>query len=133
MSGTVGRRGESKPVGAEAGQGHSGPLTDLAFNILVALEGRPLHGYALIKQLRRLSGRARLRTGTVYAALSRLTADRWVREVDPPGDHADGDERRRYYALTESGRAAAAAEARRLAEVLALARAKRLAPDSPPS
>lgn len=110
-----------------------GPLTDLAFNILVALEGRPHHGYALIKQLRGLTGRAGLRTGTVYAALARLTSDGWVREVDPPEDAADEDGRRRYYALTDSGRAAAAAEAGRLAEVLAMARAKRLAPGGPSS
>ncbi|MEE2845997.1 MAG: hypothetical protein VX956_05940 [Gemmatimonadota bacterium] len=31
---------------------HLLPLTDLAFNILVALTDRELHGYALIKELR---------------------------------------------------------------------------------
>ena len=47
------------------------PLTDLAFNVLLALTDGDLHGYALIKELRGLEGRERLRTGTVYAALDK--------------------------------------------------------------
>jgi DNA-binding PadR family transcriptional regulator len=100
------------------------PITDLAFGILLALVGRELHGYALIKELRRQSGRAGLRTGTVYAALSRLQDDALVREVDPPED--DDDPRRRYYTVTELGRSTARAEAERLDELLALARDKRI-------
>jgi len=98
------------------------PLTDLAFNILLALSDRRLHGYALLKELRGRTGRERLRTGTVYAALSRLQDEGLVEEV---ADHR-GDARRRYYGLRPLGRAAARAEAERLREVLALARAKRL-------
>ena len=57
---------------------HLLPLTDLAFNILVALTDREPHGYALIKELRGRTGRAKLRTGTVYAGLARLQDDRRV-------------------------------------------------------
>jgi DNA-binding PadR family transcriptional regulator len=100
------------------------PMTDLAFGVLVALSGRELHGYALIKELREQTGRARLRTGTVYAALARLQDDGLVTEVDPPSD--DDDPRRRYYAVTPLGADRARVEAARLEELLDIARAKRL-------
>lgn len=92
------------------------PLTDLAFGILMCLSGEAHHGYALIKRLRSQTGRAHLRTGTVYAALARLESDGLVAAVAPPPE-AD-DERRRYYGLTDLGAAVARAEARRLREVL---------------
>ena len=103
------------------------PMTDLAFSILVALADREMHGYALIKELRGRTGRDGLRTGTVYAALGRLQDDGLVGEA---GDRpTEGDDRRRkYYGVTASGRSAARDEARRLAELLSLAREKRLLP-----
>lgn len=100
------------------------PLTDLAFNILVALTREELHGYALVKRLRELEGRAALRTGTVYAALARLQEQGWVAEADSPSD--DQDQRRRYYRLTPEGLSVARAEAARLQDVLGMARSKRL-------
>ncbi|MCI0435314.1 MAG: PadR family transcriptional regulator [Gemmatimonadetes bacterium] len=101
------------------------PLTDLAFNILVALKGAELHGYALIRELRERTGREQLRTGTVYAALARLQDEGLVEECAGPLPLGD-DERRRYYRLTTRGLSAARAEAARLAEVLGIARAKAL-------
>jgi DNA-binding PadR family transcriptional regulator len=92
------------------------PLTDLAFNILVALSNEPLHGYALVKRLRELEGRGSLRTGTVYAALARLEDEGWVEEADPP--RPPDDTRRRYYRLTAAGVEVARAEASRLRDVL---------------
>lgn len=100
------------------------PLTDLAFNILVALAGEELHGYALIKRLRELEGRDSLRTGTVYAALARLEEEGWVTESEPPG--SEDDARRRYYRITPSGTRIARAEAARLSGILDLARHRRL-------
>ena len=105
------------------------PLTDLAFGILLALEDQEMHGYALLGELRQRSGRAGLRTGTVYAALARLQDDGLVTEVTAPAD-AEADPRRRYYGVTPAGRVAARAEARRLNELLALAREKRLLGDA---
>lgn len=103
------------------------PLTDLAFNILVALTDEELHGYALVKRLRELEGRQDLRTGTVYAALARLQEEGWVEEGDPPSEGEDA--RRRYYRVTPGGRDAARAEAARLARVLGMARGKDLLED----
>lgn len=103
------------------------PLTDLAFNILVALAEEALHGYALVKQLQTLPGRETLRTGTVYAALARLEEEGWVAEAPPPPGGGD-DARRRYYRITSEGREVAAAEAARLEEILARARAAAVHP-----
>lgn len=103
------------------------PLTDLAFNILVALKGEALHGYALIHQLRERTGRDGLRTGTVYAALSRLQDDGLVEEAH--GEADGGDSRRRYYRVTTLGLEAARLEAARLSELLQLARNKDLLAD----
>lgn len=102
------------------------PLTDLAFNVLVALADGELHGYALIKELRNRTGRDKLRTGTVYAALARLQDDGLVQETRASGGSEGDDERRRYYTTTDLGLAAARAEAGRLSEVLGIARAKDL-------
>ena len=105
---------------------HLLPLTDLAFNILVALSDEESHGYALIKELRSRTGRDRLRTGTVYAALARLQDDGLVIESgDRPAPDRD-DERRRYYRVTPLGLSAARAEASRLSELLGIARQKDL-------
>jgi DNA-binding PadR family transcriptional regulator len=104
------------------------PLTDLAFNILVALKDEEQHGYALIKRLRERYGREGLRTGTVYAALARLQDDGLVEEALGRSPRAGEDERRRYYRLTARGVEAARAEALRLSELLAAARRKDLLP-----
>lgn len=105
------------------------PLTDLAFNILVSLQGDELHGYALIKTLRERTGRERLRTGTVYAALARLQEEGLVEEAASRGSRDSDDERRRYYRVTGLGSDVARAEAARLAELLSVARMKNLLPE----
>lgn len=107
------------------------PLTDLAFNVLVVLSGPPLHGYALLKELRERIGRDTLRTGTVYAALARLQDSGLVGEVEAPSGEASGDERRRFYQVTILGTEVARAEARRLREVLYLADQKDLVEGGP--
>lgn len=104
-------------------------LTDLAFNVLVALTGEPLHGYALLKRLRELEGRESLRTGTVYAALARLQEEGWVTEVEDHGVEGE-DERRRTYRITDAGLAAARGEAERLAAVVERARRRALLPET---
>jgi PadR family transcriptional regulator, regulatory protein PadR len=73
--------------------------------LLVSVRSRPLHGYALIEQLRRLSaGGFDLPEGTVYPALHRLEregllASRWSPALG---------RRRRTYRLTRRGRSALA-------------------------
>ena len=69
--------------------------------VLAALAPGPAHGYAVIEQIRRKSGRAfDLPEGTIYPALHRLEqagllSSRWVT--------AESGRRRRVYALTRQG------------------------------
>ena len=100
--------------------------------MLLALKDDASHGYALIQQLRERSGRAKLRTGTVYAALARLQDQGLVRESKEAGTDGHSDSRRRYFVITSRGLAAARAEASRLSEVLDIARQKDLIRDPVP-
>ena len=83
-----------------------------SFLILSALAPTPLHGYAVIKEVARLSDdRTRLAAGTLYAALDRL-CDEGLVQVDRE-ETVDG-RLRRYYRLTDPGIAALAAEAEQM-------------------
>lgn len=100
------------------------PLTPTMFHVLVALADGEKHGYAVIKDVaRRTGGKVRLRAGTLYAVIQRFVDDGLIQESPERPDPALDDERRRYYRLTDRGRAVAVAEARRLSETLAQARA----------
>jgi DNA-binding PadR family transcriptional regulator len=101
------------------------PLTPAMFQVLVALADGEKHGYAVIKDVaRRTDGRVQLRAGTLYTVIRRFVDDGLIQESAVRPDPALDDERRRYYRLTERGRAVAVAEARRMADTLAQARAK---------
>src|SRR5919206_3793233 len=105
------------------------PLTAPVFQILLSLVDEDLHGYAIIQDIAaRTGGEVRLTASTLYAAVKRLVDAGWIEEVvDRPPREKD-DPRRRYYRITRIGRAAARAEARRLEELAAMARAKGLLP-----
>jgi DNA-binding PadR family transcriptional regulator len=66
----------------------------------------------------------RLRAGSLYTVIRRFVDDGLIQESSERPDPALDDERRRYYRLTDRGRAVAVAEARRMADTLAQARAK---------
>jgi DNA-binding PadR family transcriptional regulator len=80
-------------VNAEALKGHLDTL------ILAVVASEPLHGYAIIEELKRRSGGAlALPEGTVYPALHRLEhagflSSRW----------SDGGRKRRVYSVTRRG------------------------------
>ncbi len=67
-----------------------------------------------------------MRTGTLYRALSRLLDEGLI---EPSGSGDAEDERRRYYRITARGRKVARAEAERLADQVAAARAHRPLPE----
>ena len=97
------------------------PLSPAMFHVLVALADGQAHGYAILKEVERLTGgEVRLSTGTLYGIIKRLLAEGLVREqrVDDP--------RRRAYQLTAFGREVARAEAARLEQTPAIARRKAL-------
>ena len=62
--------------------------------------------------------------GTLYGAIKRLAARNWIAEVEAPPASGERDRRRRFYTLTDEGRTAAKHEARRMEELLGIARAK---------
>jgi DNA-binding PadR family transcriptional regulator len=87
-------------------------MQEPTFLVLAALAGEPLHGYGIIQAVGELSdGVVRLRPGTLYPALDRLTADELV-EMERE-EVVDG-RLRRYYRLTDDGATRLQAEAERL-------------------
>ena len=103
------------------------PLPSAAFQILLSLADEDLHGYGIMRQVaEHTGGRMRLGPGTLYSSLQALLEEKLIEEVDRRGDPAPGEERRRYYRLTSSGRKLARAEAERLADLLRVARAKKI-------
>jgi DNA-binding PadR family transcriptional regulator len=102
------------------------PLTPATFHILLSLSDGERHGYAIMSEVReRTRGTVKLGPGTLYTALKRLVDSGVVLEAGERSGR-DDDERRRYYRLTPLGRAVARAEARRLEEMVRLARRQRL-------
>ncbi|GAA3798571.1 PadR family transcriptional regulator [Sphaerisporangium flaviroseum] len=103
----------------------SQPLTPAVFALLMALIDGERHGYALMADVERITeGLIRLGPGTLYRSLQRMRVDGLIEELDddrgaPVADRRS--ERRRSYRITRRGRAAARAEARRLAVLMAAA------------
>lgn len=105
------------------------PLSRDTFDVLVSLADRDRHGYAILQDIaERTNGRIRLSPSTLYAVIRRLLESGLIEELDERPDPAHDDERRRYYRLSALGRRVARAEARRLTQLLAHARATGLVP-----
>jgi DNA-binding PadR family transcriptional regulator len=68
----------------------------------------------------------RLGPGTLYSSIQSLLEEKCIEEVDMREDASLGNERRRYYRLTSAGRKLARNEAERLADLLRVARAKKI-------
>jgi len=103
------------------------PLPSAAFQILLSLAGEDLHGYGIMRQVAdQTDGRMRLGPGTLYSSIQTLLEEKFIEEVDLREDPKLGHERRRYYRLTAAGRKLARAEADRLADLLRVARAKKI-------
>jgi DNA-binding PadR family transcriptional regulator len=93
------------------------------FYILLALAEGDRHGLAIARDAQALSGGSvRLWPATLYGSLDELRARKWIEEL--PEHPEDESERKRYYRLTRTGRAALNDEADRLARLARLARAR---------
>jgi PadR family transcriptional regulator, regulatory protein PadR len=91
------------------------PLTEPVLFILMSLSGEPKHGYALMKEIEELSGgRVRLSTGTLYGALRRLLADRWIERFAQEDTSRD----KQAYRLTAEGRARMHIEVERMRQLM---------------
>jgi DNA-binding PadR family transcriptional regulator len=106
------------------------PLPPATFHILLAVADGDRHGYGIIQDVAaRTGGELKLSAGTLYRSIQRMleqgliveTADRPLPELD--------DERRRYYRITPFGREVARAEARRMSQLVELARASGFVPE----
>jgi DNA-binding PadR family transcriptional regulator len=102
-------------------------LTAAELHILIALHEEEQHGYAIMQEIvRRTGGRFRIGPGTLYGAIKRLRQERSIEEGHVRADQSPGDERRRYYRLTSSGRRRLATEIRRLDDIVSLARERKI-------
>jgi DNA-binding PadR family transcriptional regulator len=105
------------------------PLPPATFHILMALAEDDRHGYAIIRDVAaRTAGELKLSAGTLYRSIQRMLEQGLIAETRERPAPEDDDERRRYYRITPFGREVARAEARRLAQLLKLARASGFAP-----
>jgi DNA-binding PadR family transcriptional regulator len=106
------------------------PLPPATFHILLAVAEEDRHGYAVIQDIAtRTGGELKLSAGTLYRSIQRMLEQGLIVEPrERPAPH-DDDERRRYYRITPLGTAVAKAEARRLAQLVRMARARGLAPE----
>ena len=72
-----------------------GRFAEPALMILISLADGPKHGYAMTQDIEVLSGQ-KLGPGTLYGAIARLEARKWIEPLPP-------EDRRRPYRLTRAG------------------------------
>ena len=107
------------------------PLKPRDFLILFALVERDVHGYGILKEVEEeTGGGVRLDPANLYRALKRMMKDGLVSESEKQPAPDLGDERRRYYGLTELGSRLVAADAERLRSLADAAVARNLIPQS---
>jgi DNA-binding PadR family transcriptional regulator len=103
------------------------PLKPLVFQVLLALSEGERHGWSLVREIQTRTGDRRLLPANFYRTLRGMLADGLIQDAGQrvaPDDPQD--ERRRYFAATPLGREAARLEARRMQELVADARTRRL-------
>ena len=87
--------------------------------ILLSLADRAKHGYALLKDVDKLSeGRVQLSTGTLYGAIHRLLDAGWIERYEQEDNSRD----KQAYRVTAAGRAQLEAEIARLRHLVRAAR-----------
>jgi DNA-binding PadR family transcriptional regulator len=99
------------------------PLPSATFHILMAVADEDRHGYAIIQDVAaRTNGELKLSAGTLYRSIQRMLEQGLLVETRERPSPEEDDERRRYYRITTFGEAVARAEARRLTQLVKLAR-----------
>jgi DNA-binding PadR family transcriptional regulator len=102
------------------------PLTPIAMHILLALVDRPRHGLGIAEHIEDFTGgRLTLGPGNLYGTIKKLLDLRLIDDTES-GERGAADPRRRYYDITPLGRRALEIETRELANVLDVARLKRV-------
>jgi DNA-binding PadR family transcriptional regulator len=99
------------------------PLPPATFHILMSVAEDDRHGYAIIQDVAaRTGGQLKLSAGTLYRSIQRMLEQGMLVETRERPSPEEDDERRRYYRITPYGREVARAEARRLTQLVKLAR-----------
>ncbi|MGH9324616.1 MAG: PadR family transcriptional regulator [Vicinamibacteria bacterium] len=97
------------------------------FLILLALAEKERHGYGIRQDLAQATeGALWLDAGNLYRSIHRLLDSDLLARSGRKTAHDAADERRVYYRLTPKGRAALAAEARRMQGLLRLGKVRKL-------
>ena len=103
------------------------PLTPAVFHILLALADGEKHGYAIMQEVEsNTEGQVKMGPGTLYGSVKRMLPAGLLEESDNRPDANMDDQRRRYYRLTGLGGRVLEAESKRLASMVALAKAKQV-------
>lgn len=103
------------------------PLTPVATQILLALADRQRHGLGIADEIEETTGgKMVLGPGTLYGAMKRLLELGLIDEPDNTPKGESEDPRRRYYRITSLGSRVLEIEARAMADVIQVARAKRV-------
>ncbi len=107
------------------------PLTPAVLHILLALSTEERHGYGIMKQVELdAQGKVKMGPGTLYGSLNRMIEAGLIRESEKRIDPKMDDERRIYYKITGLGQKALTTELERYREVVAVAKQKRLSPNT---
>ena len=129
------KRSAQQPADDEA----AAVLTPAVFHILLALSDGHSHGYGIMQDVEAFTGgEIRLGPGTLYRSIQRMLVDGLIEELEIALHDESDDDRRRHYRLTKKGLEIAQREARRLADLVDVARqrdllVKRAATPRPPS
>ncbi len=99
------------------------PMNPRVFMILLAFAEGSAHGYQVKKAVEeRSGGSVKLDAGSLYRSLAKLVDEGLVVESGERPDPDMDDTRRRYYELTDEGKAVVSAEAGRLADLVEYAK-----------
>ena len=93
-----------------------GRFSEPALYILISLADGPKHGYAMTQDILEVTGQ-RLGPGTLYGAIARLEARKWIEPLP-------AEDRRRPYRLTGTGQRILRARLQALRTVTRVAQAR---------
>ncbi|MDH3733001.1 MAG: helix-turn-helix transcriptional regulator [Gemmatimonadota bacterium] len=97
-------------------------ITPVVFHVLLAMSEGDAHGYGIMQEVeKRTEGSLKIGPGSLYFTLNRLLEVAMIKEG---AGAATDDARRKYYRLTEYGRAVLESELRLLSDIVDLAREK---------
>ena len=100
------------------------------FQILLSLADRDLHGSAIMEEvLERTDGEMKLWPGTLYGTLKQMTTKGLISEIEAPDGAPSDRGKRRFYSIASEGRSVLRDEVDHLADLVRVARSKRVSDD----